>query len=227
MRAVAKGFTLIEIAIVLVIIGLLLGGVIKGEELIKAARVRALITDQQNIKAAFYGFQDRYRALPDDYATADANMNCGTAACVNGDGNGRIEAPNASGMHEELVAWSHLAAAGFLAGSYTASAADTTPTDINSPKNPSSVYLQLAYDNNFGTGTGPSKHNLKSGGQISVDIIAEIDRKIDDGKPYSGAFQFSPYAPPGGTAPSAGTCTTGTDWNIIGAESNCAGASLF
>jgi prepilin-type N-terminal cleavage/methylation domain-containing protein len=227
MRTLARGFTLIEIAIVLVIIGLLLGAVIKGEELIRAARVRNLITQQQDIKAAFYGFQDRYRALPGDYASAAANLNCGATACVNGDGNGRIETPNATGIHEELLVWSQLSAAGFVNGSYTAGAADVIPTDANSPKNAYSVYMQLAYDNNYGNGTAPAKHNLKTGGHIPVEIIAEADRKIDDGNPYTGAFQFSPYAPAGSTAPTAASCVNGTAWYINGDSSNCAAASLF
>src|SRR5438046_6702163 len=95
------GFTLIEIAIVLVIIGLLLGGVLKGQELITGARVRNLISQQDGIKAAFFGFQDRYRALPGDYASAGTNINC-TPLCANGNGNGRIE-DGATGTvaHEE------------------------------------------------------------------------------------------------------------------------------
>jgi prepilin-type N-terminal cleavage/methylation domain-containing protein len=97
----SKGFTLIEIAIVLVIIGLLLGGVLKGQELVTSARVRNLITQQEGIKAAFFGFQDRYRALPGDYASADVNMVCGAIPCAKGDGNGRIDAPNTGGTHEE------------------------------------------------------------------------------------------------------------------------------
>jgi len=71
MKRYARGFTLIEIAIVLVIIGLLLGGVLKGQELITGARVRNMISQQDGIKAAFFGFQDRYRALPGGYAAAD------------------------------------------------------------------------------------------------------------------------------------------------------------
>ena len=70
----SRGFTLIEIAIVLVIIGLLLGGVLKGQELITGARVRNLISQQDGIKAAFFGFQDRFRALPGDYAAATTNI---------------------------------------------------------------------------------------------------------------------------------------------------------
>ena len=227
MRTPARGFTLIEIAIVLVIIGLLLSGVLKGEELIRAARVRNLISEEQGIKAAFYGFQDRFHALPGDYASASSNINCGAATCVDGDGNGRIEAPNAGGMHEEIMVWTHLTAAGFLNGSYTATAADVAPTDANNPKNPYGVYLQLAYDNNYGSGTVTSRHNLKTGGQIPVELIAEVDRKIDDGNPYSGGFQFSPYAPPAGVAPNAATCISGTSWNIAGEDANCAAASLF
>ena len=66
------GFTLIEIAIVVVIIGLLLGGVLKGQELITAARVRNLAAQLDGVKIAYLGFQDRYRALPGDYSNAAA-----------------------------------------------------------------------------------------------------------------------------------------------------------
>src|ERR1700752_3599912 len=75
------GFTLIEIAIVLVIIGLLLGGVLKGQELITSARVRNLISQQDGIKAAYFGFLDRFRALPGDYTQASTNISC-TPTCT-------------------------------------------------------------------------------------------------------------------------------------------------
>src|SRR5690349_4928060 len=206
MRGQNRGFTLIEIAIVLVIIGLLLGGVLKGQELITGARVRNLISQQDGIKAAFFGFQDRYRSLPGDYASASTNINC-TPACSNGNGNGRIESgatPVAGSVtHEETLVWSHLTAAGFLNGSYTfTDAAPVAPTgDASTPKNPYSSYLSLEYDNTYGTGTPPAKHNLKTGTQVPVEIIAEVDRKIDDGLPYNGAFQFSVAAPGGVVAP--------------------------
>ena len=78
-----QGFTLIEIAIVLVIIGLLLGGVLKGQELITSARVRNLISTQDGIKAAYFGFLDRYRALPGDYSAAVGNISgvSGSSPC--------------------------------------------------------------------------------------------------------------------------------------------------
>src|SRR5262245_37896287 len=203
MRNLSKGFTLIEIAIVLVIIGLLLGGVLKGQELITGARVRNLISQQDGIKAAFFGFQDRYRGLPGDYASADTNINCGASACSKGNGNGRIEnnatAVNGSVTHEETLVWNHLTSAGFLNGSYAFT--DAAATDTSTPKNPYSSFLQLMYDQQYGTGTVPNKHNLKTGAQVPVEIVAEVDRKVDDGLPYNGAFQFSVYAPTGGTAP--------------------------
>jgi prepilin-type N-terminal cleavage/methylation domain-containing protein len=191
----SKGFTLIEIAIVLVIIGLLLGGVLKGQELITGARVRNLISQQDGVKAAFFGFQDRYRALPGDYASADTNINC-SPACINGNGNGRIESPTVTpaGIYEDLQAWAHLTGAGFLNGSYSAGSGVTAPAEGVAPKNPYSVFMQIVYDGVYGPGTiatpQPAKHNVKTGGQIPVEIIAEVDRKIDDGKPASGAFQF-------------------------------------
>ena len=62
MNAKQKGFTLVEIAIVLVIIGLLLGGILKGQELISNARVRNVADQVNAVKAAYFAFQDRYRA---------------------------------------------------------------------------------------------------------------------------------------------------------------------
>ena len=227
-----SGFTLIEIAIVLVIIGLLLGGVLKGQELITSARVRNLISQQDGVKAAFFGFQDRFRAFPGDYLLATTNI---AGATQNGNGNGRVEAgiiPT-----EDILAWEHLSRSGFITGSYTY-AAVAAPT--TSPVNPYGVYLQLVFDGIYGAGTtaAPSatKHNLKSGSQVPVEILAEVDRKVDDGSPNTGAFQFSRYQGNGATAPTDGSaiapaCTSATTaagvWNATNGSTNCGGASLF
>src|SRR5215210_5593314 len=108
-----SGFTLIEIAIVLVIIGLLLGGVLKGQELITGARVRNLIGQQDGIKAAYFGFLDRYRALPGDFKNAKTTIKDTTE---NGDGDGQIL--NSGTTKEGTLAWEHLAKAGFINGAY-------------------------------------------------------------------------------------------------------------
>ncbi len=65
-----SGFTLIELAIVLVIIGLLLGGVLKGQELINSAKIKNIVNDFNSTSAAIYGYQDRYKALPGDELAA-------------------------------------------------------------------------------------------------------------------------------------------------------------
>ena len=74
------GFTLIEIAIVLVIIGLLLGGVLKGQELINNARVKSYANDFRNIPVYIYGYQDRFRALPGDDAAVATRIPGATLA---------------------------------------------------------------------------------------------------------------------------------------------------
>src|SRR5262245_24355788 len=86
------GFNLLELAIVLVIVGLLLGGVMRGQELIASSRVRHLIAQQEGIKSAFYGFMDRYRYMPGDYSGASQTLRCPSgASCLNGNGNGLVE----------------------------------------------------------------------------------------------------------------------------------------
>ena len=120
----SRGFTLIEIAIVLVIIGLLLGGVLKGQELITSARVRNLISQQDGVKAAYFGFLDRFRALPGDYASADRQRQ---RRAPNGNDNGQIETIAAGSASTSIIVWEHLSTAGFINGSYTY-AAGTKPT---------------------------------------------------------------------------------------------------
>ena len=66
MKARQSGFTLVEIAIVLVIIGLLLGGILKGQEMITHAKIKNVIADFSGVSAAYHGYQDRYRAIPGD-----------------------------------------------------------------------------------------------------------------------------------------------------------------
>jgi prepilin-type N-terminal cleavage/methylation domain-containing protein len=225
------GFTLIEIAIVLVIIGLLLGGVLKGQELITSARVRNLISQQDGVKAAYFGFLDRFRALPGDYSLAAVNLAC-TPACTNGNGNGQILSVAAGDTIDEYIAvWEHLSKAGFINGSYNYVIAPETPA--TAPTSPYGRYLQLINDNAYGIGTGALRHNIKTGNAIPSEILSEIDRKIDDGNPVGGVFQFSTY--PGGTAGSAGPaptggaagqCYSGTVWSAP-AVSNCGGASLL
>lgn len=226
-----SGFTLIEIAIVLVIIGLLLGGILKGQELITSARVRNLISQQEGVKAAYFGFLDRFRALPGDYNQASSNINC-TPACTNGNNDGKIQ-DTASGaaVDEHIAAWEHLSKTGFINGSYTYAAGAELPS--SAPTNPYARYLRLIYDTNYGAAGNPPRHNIKTGNQIPSDILAEIDRKTDDGLATSGSFQFSSYNGGGGGAgagPTQANCYAlgpPTLWSATPPYPDCGGAGLL
>jgi prepilin-type N-terminal cleavage/methylation domain-containing protein len=229
------GFSLIEITIVLVILGLLLGGVLKGQELINSARVRTLISQQEGIKAAYFGFLDRFRALPGDYGLATTHI---AGATANGNGNHQIELAAAAcaapcQSAEYLAVWEHLSRAGVVSGTYTFAPAPETPASV--PGNPFGAYVQVILDNAYGTGpAGPPvpavRHNIKTGNRIPYGILAEVDRKIDDGDPVGGAFQFSVYNGGGGGTPPAGAggCYGAGPPASWGASiTNCGGASLL
>lgn len=75
MKSRQSGFTLIEIALVMVIIGLLIGGVLKGQALIDNAKIKSVVNDMKGVQTAYYAYFDRMRAYP----TADANYTATTA----------------------------------------------------------------------------------------------------------------------------------------------------
>jgi prepilin-type N-terminal cleavage/methylation domain-containing protein len=214
-----QGFTLIEIAIVLVIIGLLLGGVLKGQELINAARVRNIVSQLDGVKIAYLGFQDRYRAYPGDIPTAQAATlipGSATVGCVTAPtcGNGRID-PN-----ENLLVWYHLSRSNFISGSYTGVTDTGTvfqpPTSADSPANPYGGFLMLANDNDYGdvNATTNAVLNVKTGGIMPVAVVAEIDRKVDDGQPGTGTFRIGIAY--GGVNPAVGSCLAGAANNTAG-----------
>ena len=118
-----KGFTLVEIAIVLVIIGLLLGGILKGQEMITQAKIKNAIADFSGVSAAYFGYQDRYRATPGDDAQASR---WGTTAqgVFPGDGDRVLVGTYKEACTSAVVAaspetckwWDHLRRSGFVAG---------------------------------------------------------------------------------------------------------------
>lgn len=130
-----SGFTLVEIAIVLVIIGLLLGGVLKGQELINSAKVKNFATDFRNIPLFIYGYQDKFKALPGDDLNATGRGFA--SATTNGDGNGVINGNwnSPSNADESILFWQHVRLAGLAAGPTTWLANPVVVGDPFIPKN--------------------------------------------------------------------------------------------
>src|SRR5260370_17027828 len=113
----SQGFTLVEIAIVLVIIGLLLGGILKGQEMITQAKIKNVIADFSGISAAYHGYVDRYKKIPGDDPCAAGTVtlgNCGTTT-------GRWTAATAA------------AGTGIVAGPYNTPTTTTTPPPPSHP----------------------------------------------------------------------------------------------
>ena len=129
-----KGFSLVELSIVLVILGLLTGGILAGQSLIRAAELRAVTTEYARHTTAIQSFRDRYFALPGDMTNATAFWgHTGVAGCTNRtgtsgtspgtcDGNGDgypTAAPNPYESGEIFQIWRHLALAGLVEGQFS------------------------------------------------------------------------------------------------------------
>ena len=129
-RHITQGFTLVEIAIVLVIIGLLLGGILKGQEMITQAKIKNVIADFSGISAAYHGYVDRYHKIPGDDPCAGSSNSavspaiCGSATArwgansAHGDGNGIVQGSykSTTTTDESVLWWDHLRRAGFVSG---------------------------------------------------------------------------------------------------------------
>ena len=198
-----SGFTLVEIAIVLVIIGLLLGGILKGQELINSAKAKSFAQDFRTIQTALYGFQDRYKALPGDFSgtrltnsIAGATATTVTATENNGQINGAWD--STATADESCVFWQHLRLAGFLAG----------PTVVNCTagndylqKNADSGRIGISTTMQIATMTG--SFNICSSG-ITGKLAKQLDTQLDDGTTNTGSVRVALI-----TAPTAALATVG------------------
>ncbi len=127
-----SGFTLVEIAIVLVIVGLLIGGVLKGREMITNAKIKRIENDFAGVSAAIYAYQDRYGVLPGDDPAASTRFPGTWRSSDNGNGNGNISGGwnSTNNANESRKIWKHLRGAGLIAGPV-----DNTNASYQQPSN--------------------------------------------------------------------------------------------
>lgn len=176
------GFTLIEVAIVLVIIGLLLGGVLKGQELIEQAKIKNVINDFNGTTAAFYSYQDRFNALPGDDPRAATRwigvLGDGSNATA-GNGNGIIqgEFESVTDGNEVRLFWQHLRLAGFAKGDIATSAVSQTQ-----PRN--KFNGQLGVED---SGLGVSGLILCQS-NLPAKTAESVDAQFDDGEGNTGSM---------------------------------------
>lgn len=181
-RKAQAGFTLVEIAIVLLVVGLLLGGVMKGQALIDSAKVKNLAQDLRTVPAMIHAYQDRFRALPGDDPAAVRHLCDGASTCtVVGNGNGVINGDWDAGIDAESARlWQHLRLAGLATGS-------TDPADAGFlPRN--------ALGGRLGVQRGGSVLGLP--GSIVVcsenvpgKLVTQLDIALDDGDPAAGSLR--------------------------------------
>lgn len=191
MRKQQTGFTLIELAIVLVIIGLLLGGVLKGQELINSAKAKNIASDLKNVQIFIYGYQDKFRAIPGDDANVAIHINGGTPATTpaatlnNAQINGAWNSTTTT--DESYLFWQHVRLAGFATG----------PTNINDPaylpRNAEAGRLGVQSLNGFTTIVDAA--NPMTGSyvvcteNISGRLVKQIDANLDDGNTATGSLR--------------------------------------
>jgi len=213
------GFTLVEIAIVLVIIGLLLGGILKGQEMITQAKIKNIVNDMNGMSAAIYSYQDRYRALPGDELDATTKSRWGATVGYGGDGNGvfctgtcasPVPAYNAIPVGPDTATepqkfWLHLRLSGFVPGPTTGAAA------VQQPSNAVNGMLGVQT-----TGLGFTS-NIICSSNLPDKVAIAVDTQVDDGNGTTGGvrgmLQTQPNESVGTTA--TGYQETGTNQYLL------------
>ncbi|MDR2093787.1 MAG: prepilin-type N-terminal cleavage/methylation domain-containing protein [Azoarcus sp.] len=182
-----SGFTLVEISIVLVIIGLLLGGVLKGQELIDSAKAKNLAQDFRTVPMLVNAYQDKFRALPGDDSRAIAHVCPSTdATCTsNGDANGSIGGnwnDAATVASEAVYFWEHVRLANLVSGASSRSDPEFLPLNSMGGR----IGIQSG---GAAAPLGVSGSYVMCSAGIPGKLIRQLDSILDDGDPASGAMR--------------------------------------
>ncbi len=223
MKSQQSGFTLVEIAIVLVIIGLLLGGILKGQELINSAKVKNLANDFKTVPLYIYGYQDRFKALPGDDPRVVTNLAgppAATLASTNGTpGNGVIEGMwNSTTLTDESVLfWQHVRMANFAAGPSLTTDPNYLPTNVEGGRIGISSNITSAAGGL--TINGPVSGMTGTYAFCSANLLGkfakQIDTTLDDGNTATGSVRtIANNSAAGATAIPTATVDDATSYTV-------------
>lgn len=224
-----RAFSLVELSIVLVILGLLIGGIMAGQSLIRASELRAVSSEYARYLTATHAFRDKYFAIPGDFNNA-VNIWGRSSACggtsdsgtCNGNATGTLSAGAAGGTSEVFQFWNHLALAGLIEGQYSGLAGTSNDWHSMPGTNLPASKLRKAgwaasttgtltsvnfffdgqYGNSFSIGSGDTA-NLSYPNSLTPPEAWNIDTKMDDGMPGTGKIVMRCLTGYGG-------CTTGS-----------------
>lgn len=180
------GVTLVETAIVLVLLGMLIAGIVAAQQLIAAAKVRSMTREIENKLSAVDVYVDKFRAYPGDMVNATTFF----VNSENGDGNGRI----AYAAGEGNLAWEHLSLAGLVEGTFEANSPDDI-LDTNIPRsNAAGGGAGFAFDYNDNIGNHlilalADGAGALNGSTLTPETSYSVDKKMDDGMPTSGVLR--------------------------------------
>ena len=219
-----KGFTLLELSIVIVIIGLIVAGISAGQSLVRQAQIREVASFGNNVATAFNSFKLQYDAIPGDMSNAYdywvASLNCTTDATTNnagcnGDGDKLIETDGT--LMEGYRAWEQLAFLGLIDGTYSGNY--TTALDCSPGTTVPAILSGGADLTNNG-----SRNMISFGANRTTGVLCDnelftpseaqaIDLKSDDGAPSTGSIR--------GVAGNGATCLDGSNYDLDGTDAQC------
>ena len=225
-----KAFTLVELATVLVIISLVIGGILVGQNVIKNSQLTTFVGQIRETENAFYSFQEKYAQLPGDMTNAYDywGSDCaGSAGNCNGDGNSEVDTA------ETYKAWKHLALAEYIDGGFETLTNDSatcerrknvpafaidkataifefvgaseTNDGISASRTPPLQFIVFGLENEAAAAS------CADSGILTSQDLYLIDNKIDDGLAYDGSILNSENVSDGlGCSTSTGTSDDGT-----------------
>lgn len=211
----SPAFSLIELTMVIMVIGLLVGGIMAGQSMVRNSELQIVMTDVTKYQSAVDDFKKQYKAIPGDMIDAteywDVSTACSGAAAngtCNGDGDGILDDPSGAGASgEPYQFWRQLTLAGRISGNYSGTAGaggafhavggTNVPKGVFKTSTWETYYLSPTYAGDALTYSNANYNNYlrfgasttngpNSGAILSPGDAKKIDEKMDDGKPAMG-----------------------------------------